>query len=156
MLRGLFSLASIAYILGWSILWSMIVSFLFLAISAEVTMTGDCHGRGSYWKHAKGKRGVVMSHDFSRKHKEAVISWRDYQSNVATDSSISNQLISSMREQIEENRQYVLYLMKALLYCAKQETALRGHQEVEDSETAINIGNYCSLINLQSCHIDIL
>ena len=115
-----------------------------------------CHGGFSDWKHAKGKRGVLTIHDSSQKHKEAVISWRDYQSTITTDSSIANQLLSSRREQIKENRQYVLHLMEALLYCAQQGIALRGHREVEDSETAINVGNYRSLINLQSRHIDML
>ena len=106
-----------------------------------------CYSGYSDWKHTTRKRGTLTIHDTSRKHREAVLSWKDYQSTVVTDSTIANQLISTSRRQVSENRQYVLHLMEALQYCGQQGIPLRGHREVEATDDSINVGNYLTLSN---------
>ena len=76
-----------------------------------------------------GKRGTLTIHDTFCKHREAVLSWKDYQSTVVNNSSVANQLISTRQKQISENRQYGLLLMEALLYCGQQGIPLRGHRD---------------------------
>ena len=71
-------------------------------------------------------------------------------------SSVANQLVSVRRKQVDENRQYVRYLMEALLYCGQQGIAIRGHGELEEAESSINVGNYLNLLKLQSCHTEVL
>ena len=41
-----------------------------------------CYSGYSDWKHAKGKRGTLTIHETSQKHREAVLSWKDYQSTI--------------------------------------------------------------------------
>uniref|UniRef100_A0A1X7UXG9 DUF4371 domain-containing protein n=1 Tax=Amphimedon queenslandica TaxID=400682 RepID=A0A1X7UXG9_AMPQE len=66
------------------------------------------------------------------------------------------QLVTGRRKEVEENRQYVMILIETLHYCAQQGVALRGHREVDTEDTDINLGNFLSLINLQSGHIELL
>ena len=88
-----------------------------------------CYTGYSDWKHAMGKRGTLTIHDTFCKHREAVLSWKDYQSTVVNNSSVANQLISTRQKQISENQQYGLHLMEALLYCGQQGIPLRGHRD---------------------------
>ena len=111
----------------------------------------------SDWKHGKGKSGILTKHDSSIKHKNAVLAWKDYQlTQQNSQASIANQLVTGRRKEVEENRQYVTILIETLLYCAQQGIALRGHREVDTEDTDTNLGNFLSLINLQSSHIELL
>ena len=51
----------------------------------------------------------------------------------------------------EQNRYYIKTLAEVILFCAKQEIALRGHDESEESE---NKGNFLELIDVISRHDD--
>uniref|UniRef100_A0A1X7V0P6 TTF-type domain-containing protein n=1 Tax=Amphimedon queenslandica TaxID=400682 RepID=A0A1X7V0P6_AMPQE len=110
----------------------------------------------SDWKHALGKIGTLTTHDSSVKHKEATLTWKQYQSTIAHDTSIANQLERGRLKTIQENREYVKYILEVILLCAQQGIALRGHREVNDSEKSTNIGNFLSLVQLHSRHIDLL
>lgn len=50
---------------------------------------------------------------------------------------------------IKENREYINVLMEAIIFCAQQGIAFRGHREGEDDS---NPGNFRSLIHLLSRH----
>ena len=115
----------------------------------------------SDWKHSKGKRGTLTIHDSSQKHKAAVLTWKDFQSTLHNDTSIANQLEKGRQKVIKENRQYVMHLLEVLLCCAQQGIPLRGHREVshddnDDGDNTINIGNFRSFVKLHSRHIDLL
>ena len=47
-------------------------------------------------------------------------------------------------------------LLESLLFCAQQGIALRGHQETNLEDLCINVGNFRSLIVLQSRHDDVV
>ena len=54
-----------------------------------------------------------------------------------------------------------MHLLEVLLCCAQQGIPLRGHREVshddnDDGDNTINIGNFRSFVKLHSCHIDLL
>ena len=51
--------------------------------------------------------------------------------------------------QREQNRYYIKTLAEVILFCAKQEIALRGHDESDESE---NKGNFLELIDVISRH----
>uniref|UniRef100_A0A1X7V0B1 HAT C-terminal dimerisation domain-containing protein n=1 Tax=Amphimedon queenslandica TaxID=400682 RepID=A0A1X7V0B1_AMPQE len=59
-------------------------------------------------------------------------------------------------KQVHENRQYVMYVMEALLYCGQQGIAICGHRETEKVGSFISVGNYLNLLKLQSRHTDFL
>ena len=112
----------------------------------------------SDWKHGRGKRGTLTIHEASNKHRAAVLSWKDFLSTLQNDTSIANQLERGRGRTIQENRQYVTYLLEVILCCAQQGLPLRGHREVEhhDDDTAINMGNFRNILKLTSRHIDLL
>ena len=47
-------------------------------------------------------------------------------------------------------------ILKSLLLCAQQGIALRGHQETNLEDLSINVGNFRSLMVLQSRHDDVM
>ena len=107
------------------------------------------------WKHAKGKGGTLTYHDRQcSTHKQAVLCWKQYKSVVASDTSILAQLDRQGKKTIKDNRQYVKCLMECLLYCAQQGIALRGHLETNLEDGSVNVGNFRSLMVLQSRHDD--
>uniref|UniRef100_A0A1X7T5A4 DUF4371 domain-containing protein n=2 Tax=Amphimedon queenslandica TaxID=400682 RepID=A0A1X7T5A4_AMPQE len=110
----------------------------------------------SDWKHGKGKRGTLNIHDFSHKHRAAVLSLKDFQSTNENNTSIANQLERGRKKVIKENRQYVLHLFQVILCCAQQGIPLRGHCEVEHDDSSINVGNFLSFLKLHSRHIELL
>ena len=70
--------------------------------------------------------------------------------------TIINQLEAGRLKKIQDNRQYVMYLLEVILCCSQQGLALRGHREVQNAEEAINIGNFRSFVRLHSRHIPLL
>ena len=103
----------------------VLFSMSFFGVNAEKCLT--YHGC-SDWKHALGKIGTLTTHDTSIKHKEATLTWKQYQSTVAHDTSIANQLERGRLKTIQDNRQYVKYILEVILFCAQQGITLRGHQ----------------------------
>ena len=100
------------------------------------------------WKHARGKSGTLTFHDSCcSKHHEAVLSWKQYKSTIANNSSVAVQIERGRLKSIQDNRVYV----RAILYCCQQGLFLRGHREAIDTEdTSVNIGNFKALVVLQS------
>ena len=109
----------------------------------------------SDWKHGRGTRGTLTIHDVSHKHREAVLSWKEFQSTLQNDSSIANQLEKGRVTVIQDNRQYVRHLLEVILCCAQQGLPLRGHREVEHNDS-INFGNFLSILKLTSRHNEFL
>ena len=105
------------------------------------------------WKHACGKDGILTCHAKSKPHKAAMLNWEEYQKRAGTDTTISLQFDRMGQQVITENRQYVVAIMEAILYCAQQGIPLRGHDEGDD---ASNPGNFKSLMKLLSRHSLIL
>ena len=105
------------------------------------------------WKHACGKDGILTCHAKSKPYKAAMLNWEEYQKRAGTDTTISLQFDRMGQQVIAENRQYVVAIMEAILYCAQQGIPLRGHDEGDD---ASNPGNFKSLMRLLSRHSLIL
>ena len=101
------------------------------------------------WKHATGQKGILATHTIGKYHMQAMAAWKEYETRVSKDQSIGCQLDRMGSRVISENRRYVLTVMQAVLYCAQQGIALRGHDESADS---MNPGNFRSLISLLARH----
>lgn len=110
------------------------------------------------WKHARGKSGTLTYHDSCcSKHHQAVLSWKEYKATVANTNSVAVQLEHGRLKSIQDNRVYVKVLLESILYCCQQGLPLRGHREVIDTEdTSVNIGNFRSLVVLQSRNNEIV
>lgn len=111
--------------------------------NAEVTFTSSGYRD---WKHALG---VFKIHCNSKTHQEAMLNWAEYKRRIPAGKTIGMQLDRMGEQQIAINREYVQTVMECLLYCSQQGIALRGHDE---SETALNPGNFRCLIKLMSKH----
>ena len=99
------------------------------------------------WKHATGKNGALIKHDSSITHQAAMSSWCAYKANVQSGTSVVTMLDDVRREQIDKNRYYLKAVIDVLLYCAKQEIALRGHRESLSAQSS-NRGKFLELMEL--------
>lgn len=105
------------------------------------------------WK----KLGVKLSkHYESDSHLEAVERWSAAkQSDIA--GNVLNQVDNQFHECVLRNRQAISTLVRAVLFCAMQSIALRGHRESNKAsgagEQCINRGNYVELITLLETEI---
>ena len=68
--------------------------------------------------------------------------------------SIDQQLQSQALETFKKNRLILKSILKAIIFCGKQNIALRGHRETSnlvniEDETSINVGNFRALLRLQ-------
>lgn len=101
------------------------------------------------WKHATGKGGGLDKHHSSKNHQTALLNWSTFKDSISSGTSIASQLDSSRKEQIRKNRHYLKSLLHALMFCASQDIALRGHRE---SVSSPNKGNFLELLDLIAIH----
>ena len=99
------------------------------------------------WKKAIEK---MRKHTFSEIHKGALISILNYKTST---SNIICKLNSQFEKQIQENRKYLKAIYDVILLCARQELALRGHDQ---SESSLYKGNFLEILKLYAENNDIL
>ena len=80
-----------------------------------------------------------------------VLLWpfREYQMAKKHDTSIANQLNTQHKKVIGDNRHHLKSIIETILVCARQNVALRGHNEGSDSS---NAGNFIYFLNLLGKH----
>ena len=76
-------------------------------------------------------------------------SWCDFVKNVKCGTSVAESLDSTRHQQILENRHYIKTLASVILFCGRQDIALRGHRETDLDH---NRGNYLELLELIAGH----
>ena len=99
------------------------------------------------WKHATGRTGRLHEHKKSAAHVQASITWEQYKLNGTT---IGLRIDDLCRKIVHENRHFIKSIAEVILLCAKQEVALRGHDESEYS------GNFHSLLKLVGANDDLV
>ena len=99
------------------------------------------------WKHFTGKDCALIKIDSFTKHQEAMSNWCTYKANPKHGTLVATTLDNTRKEQIVKNRHYLMAVIEALMYCATQEIALRGHQESLSSHS-VNRGNFLELLGL--------
>ena len=105
------------------------------------------------WKNAIGKTGIISRHGICNSHKQSMVSWNDYTTNVRRQSTIEHRIDSAHQQLITENRHYIFTLAEVLLMCAKQNMALRGHRESAESS---NRGNFLAIMDLSANHDSVI
>ena len=103
----------------------------------------------SDWKHATGKSGTITRHSNCYSHKQAEIAWGQYKLNSKEGTTIAERMGSARSVTISQNRHYIRTIAEVLLLCSRQEIALHGHRESNDST---NRGNFLELLNLIAQH----
>ena len=86
------------------------------------------------WKHATGRTGVLMKHNNSLKHKQAMASWSDFKVNQRKHTSAASSLENRSNEQISHNRHYLKTIIELLLFCASQEIGSGSRDDPSTSE----------------------
>ena len=87
----------------------------------------------------------IENHESCCDHIQAVISQALYESH----NRIDVQIIQGFNRQVAENREILKVIIDTLIYIARQNIAIRGHDE---SKISTNQGNFLELIKLFSKH----
>jgi len=105
----------------------------------------------SDWQHATGQKYGLTLHNLSVEHLRCLVDWDQFKIREKEGKQVVNLIDKAAVTQREQNRYYIKTLAEAILFCAKQEIALRGHDESDDSESR---GNFLELVNVISRHDD--
>ena len=97
------------------------------------------------WKNMARSFEVHESSDYHQISSKAKIIYLN--ANANKDNDVINQLIKAKIKSIKENRYYLTAIIQSILFCARQELGLRGHDESKESE---NLGNFKELLHLIS------
>ncbi|CAL1672726.1 unnamed protein product [Lasius platythorax] len=84
------------------------------------------------------------AHQNSFNHQKSTESWDSFKI-AEKRGSVAEQVVSHKVTVTAEHREYVKYLAKIALFCARQNMGLRGHDESDDSP---NRGNFLELLEL--------
>ena len=100
------------------------------------------------WK----KLGTKLNkHCESSSHREAVARWTAAKQSDAA-GNILNRVDNQFHQEVIRNRQAVSTMIRAVVFCARQSIALRGHRESQDGEVEGseygNPGNFLELLSL--------
>lgn len=98
------------------------------------------------WKHATGNKGSLIAHNNSFSHKQSVVAWEQYRA-TSSSGTVVEQLGSNRSEMIKKNRHYFQAICDLILTCCRQDIALRGHRETNESS---NRGNFLEFLLLIS------
>lgn len=105
------------------------------------------------WKKATEK---INAHEKCKIHLQSVIDWTLFMSGKGIEKGISNmhkRTYSEQSKRIEENRAVLKRLLDIIMFLAKQNLALRGHDESENSD---NKGNFLELVELVAKYDQVL
>ena len=99
----------------------------------------------------------LVKHEESNCHVEAVARWSAAKEADVT-GTVLNKLEIQRKQQIVRNREALSTLIRAVLFCARQSIALRGHRESKqsDAKKCINRDNFvelCHLMELENPYI---
>jgi len=89
-------------------------------------------------KDSKSKHSKLELHNISEHRLNAMSKWSAFKLTKKT-GSIQNQLDSAHKQNVLENRSYIIQLIEIALYLGKQGLSFRGHRE---DELSLNRGNF--------------
>ena len=101
----------------------------------------------SDWQHATGQKYGFTLHNSSVEHLRCLVEWDPFKIRKKEGKQVVDLIGKAAVTQREQNRYYIKTLAEVILFCAKQEIALRGHDESDESE---NKGNFLELIDVIS------
>lgn len=103
------------------------------------------------WKHAPGKKGGLGLHAGSITHSSAMLDWQQFRLNQKKKTTLPHRMDRLGEQTLSSNRHYIRTIAEIILLCARQEIALRGHNESIDSQ---NPGNFRAIFDLVATHDD--
>ena len=87
---------------------------------------------------------VIRSHSFKDYHKNAYMAANSFVKTIEEpQTKISNLMNSKKLANIEQNRQLLTHIVRAVVFLSKQGLAFRGHDETKTSK---NGGNFLELL----------
>ena len=92
----------------------------------------------------------LQKHAQSEFHKHSIALWGAYKQ-VKAHGSIAEQLDSQLSAAIQSNRKFLKTIAQVAILCARQNIALRGHDEQETSQ---NKGNFLEILDLLAAYSD--
>ena len=95
------------------------------------------------WEHATVQ---FKKHESASSHKAASLSLNARIHKDIDKTSINQEIESLRRENVKNNREYMRGLISTILFLAKQNIAMRGHNE---NASSLNRGNYFELYDLR-------
>ena len=103
------------------------------------------------WKHGTGNKGAFLIHASSAHHRNAMAEWHERR---LDDCNSQRRRVEDLFAEEDErvvlsNRHYLKCLAEVILLCAKQNLALRGHDESKESS---NPGNFLAVFELLARH----
>ena len=97
---------------------------------------------------ACGKNGKLQTHSRSQYHKDAAARAQALTSTILNPETIIQQCISQQaHDQYQDNLRVLSTIVRAILFCGRQNIALRGHRDDHTSDN-VNKGNFIALLNL--------
>ena len=112
---------------------------MFPQASSEATFT---HEGFNKWKDIGD---ALSKHARSTAHFTSMTQWKAWKQGSVN--SVISQLSSKHREEISQNRKAVSTIAVVVVTCARQDIALRGHDEFKDNIIS-NKGNFIEILNL--------
>lgn len=98
-----------------------------------------------FWTSASNK--LKDHHMKSSVHKSATIMAEEFCKVMKSkQKSIAEHLNSALASQVQRNREKLYSIVKTILFCGRQNIALRGHRE---SESSVNPGNFRALLSFR-------
>lgn len=85
--------------------------------------------------------------------KVAMVAWGNYKQNRRHGATIEERLDNTRNTQIQHNRHYIKTVANVILLCARQDLALRAHDESQSSQ---NKGNFLEILHLIAQHDEIV
>ena len=97
------------------------------------------------WKHAFGEkdRGIIPSHTKSASHSSSEVAFKEWEKR-RFDNTVLQVLDKHNRQEIEENRRYLTYIVNTIVFLGRQGLALRGSDE---SSGSFQRGNFLELVD---------
>ena len=92
----------------------------------------------------------LQKHAQSEFHKHSIALWGAYKQ-VKAHGSVAEQLDSQLSVVIQSNRKFLKTITQVAILCARQNMALRGHDE---QDTSHNKGNFLEILDLLAAHSD--
>ncbi|CAF1108096.1 unnamed protein product [Didymodactylos carnosus] len=120
--------------------YCFICRFSYNPIKSDKSFTVDGFG---CWKNAISK---FNKHQSTLSHKQACETGSNARRNRLNDESVLNQIDRRSDKQCEENRLYLVEIIRMTVFLAKQGLALLGHREDDESS---NRGNFLELLELR-------
>ena len=101
------------------------------------------------WQHATGDGYGLTAHNTASTHRLAVLAWEEHKVRLENSCTVTQLMNKAHAQMKKANIMYIKTLAEIILFCGRQEIALRGDDETEHS---LNRGNFLELVDVIAKH----